>query len=125
NNEGNIAQILLTNLGINKQRLIIESQSRNTFENFRLMKPLLPKSDGVYLLVTSAFHMPRSVAIARKQGVNVIAYPVDYRSNPPEYRQWDFNLFDHLEVLEPAWREWVGLTVYYWTGKTSDWFPKP
>ena len=125
NNEGTIAQTLLTNLGVNKQRLIIESQSRNTFENFQLMKPLLPKSDGVYLLITSAFHIPRSVAIARKQGVNVIAYPVDYRSNSPEYRQWDFNLFEHLEVLEPAWREWIGLTVYYWTGKTSNWFPKP
>lgn len=125
NNEGSIAHILLTNLGVNKQRLIIESQSRNTFENFQLMKPLLPKSDGVYLLVTSAFHMPRSVAIARKQGIEVIAYPVDYRSNTPQYRQWDFNLFEHLEVLEPAWREWIGLTVYYWTGKTSSWLPKP
>lgn len=124
-NEGNIAQTLLTKLGVNKQRLIIESQSRNTFENFQLMKPLLPKSDGVYLLVTSAFHMPRSVAIARKQGIRVVAYPVDYRSNSPKYRQWDFDSFEHLEVLEPAWREWIGLTIYYWTGKTSEWLPKP
>ncbi len=124
-NEGNIAQTLLTKLGVNNQRLIIESQSRNTYENFQLMKPLLPKSDGIYLLVTSAFHMPRSVAIAGKQGITVIAYPVDYRSNRPEYRQWDVDFFEHLEVLEPAWREWIGLTVYYWTGKTSEWLARP
>ncbi|MDX1352138.1 MAG: ElyC/SanA/YdcF family protein, partial [Thiomicrorhabdus sp.] len=78
-----------------------------------------------YLLVTSAFHMARSVGIARMQGVNVIAYPVDYRTNSDNLRIFDFDFFDHLKALEPAWREWIGLTVYYFTGKTNSWFPKP
>jgi uncharacterized SAM-binding protein YcdF (DUF218 family) len=86
------------------------------------MKPLLPKNNGTYLLVTSAYHMPRSIAVARQQHIHVIAYPVDYRSNDLKHRQWDVDFFEHLEVLEPAWREWIGLTVYYWTGKTSEWF---
>ncbi len=119
-----IAEQLLTAVGINKQRLIIESRSRNTYENFSFLSPLLPEKSGQYLLVTSAFHMPRAMGIARKQGVNVIPYPVDYRSNSTAFRQYDFNLFEHLKVLEPAWREWVGLTVYYWTGKTTSWFPE-
>lgn len=123
-NEANIAQFLLTAIGISEDRLIIESQSRNTYENFFYLKRHLPKQNGHYLLVTSAFHMPRSIGIARQQQVNVIPYPVDYRSNTIELRQWDFNLLEHLEVLEPAWREWIGLTVYYWTGKTSEWLPK-
>jgi uncharacterized SAM-binding protein YcdF (DUF218 family) len=76
-------------------------------------------------LITSAFHMPRSVGIARKQGIDVIPYPVDYRSNSEDLRQVDFDLFDHLKALEPGWKEWIGLTVYYWTGKTSDWWPEP
>jgi uncharacterized SAM-binding protein YcdF (DUF218 family) len=123
--EGNIARRLLTAIGIDKNRLIIESQSRNTNENFLLIRPLLPEKTGQYLLVTSAFHMPRAMGIARQQGLNMIAYPVDYRSNRPALHQWGFNLYEHLEVLEPAWREWVGLTVYYLTGKTNDWFPAP
>lgn len=123
--EGHIAQQLLTTIGINNSRIILESNSRNTYENFQLMKPLLPNVDGQYLLVTSAFHMPRAVGIARRENMNVIPYPVDYRSNHPAMRQWDFDLFEHLEVIEPAWREWIGLTVYYVTGKTSSWFPAP
>jgi len=121
--EAYIATTLLTAVGIDEDRLILESQSRNTNENFLFMKSKLPKLHGTYILVTSAFHMPRSVGIARKQHINVIPYPVDYRSNTVALRQWDFNLLEHLQVLEPAWREWIGLTVYYWTGKTSAWLP--
>lgn len=121
---GDIARKLLLSVGINEDRLIIESQSRNTHENFVLLKDKLPTLDGTYLLVTSAFHMARSVGIARQQNINVIAYPVDYYSNKAEFRQWDFSLISHLNVLEIAWREWIGLTVYYWTAKTSEWLPK-
>lgn len=69
---GAIARTLLAAVGIEQDRLIIESQSRNTYENFVLLKDKLAKLDGTYLLITSAFHMPRSVGIARQQGVNVI-----------------------------------------------------
>lgn len=128
--ESVIAETLLTTVGIDPVRLIIESSSRNTYENFKNSKPLLPKfsngeANGTYLLVTSAFHMPRAVGIARQQKINVIAYPVDYRSNHASLRVLDFDLYDHLKALEPAWREWIGLTVYYFTGKTSEWFPSP
>lgn len=119
-----VAEQLLTAVGIQKDRIIIESNSRNTYENFVLVKPLLPKTNGVYLLVTSAFHMPRSVGIARQQGIDVIAYPVDYHSNKPYLRQWSMSLHEHLAALEIAWREWIGLTVYYFTGKTVAWFPE-
>ena len=123
--EGSLARSLLATIGINPDRFIIESKSRNTYENFKFTKPLLPKKDGTYLLVTSAFHMPRSVGVARMHGVKVIPFPVDYRTNSDELRKLDFDFFDHLKALEPAWKEWVGLTVYYWTGKTHNWFPAP
>jgi len=122
--EGEVASKIFNDMGLNPSRLVLENASRNTYENFKNTKPLL-KSNGQYLLVTSAFHMPRSVGIARKQGIDVIPYPVDYRSNSKELRQIDFDLFDHLKALEPGWKEWIGLTVYYWTGKTSDWWPEP
>lgn len=114
---------LLTMVGIDEQRLIIESQSRNTYENFQRLKTLLPKRNGQYLLVTSAYHMPRSVGIAQKQGISVLPYPVDYRSQTTDLRRLDFAIYEQLEKFEPAWREWVGLTAYFITGKTSQWFP--
>jgi len=123
--EGALARTLLTSIGINPNRLIIESRSRNTYENFKFTKVLLPKERGTYLLVTSAFHMARSVGVARMQGVNVIPYPVDYRTNADDLRIFDFDIFDHMKALEPAWKEWIGLTVYYLTGKTNSLFPKP
>lgn len=124
-NEGSLAKQLLTGMGIDSHRLRIESLSRNTYENFKYTKPILPVAHGTYLLVTSAFHMPRSVGIARKFGIHVIPYPVDFRSNSDALRSWNFDLFDHLKTLEPGWKEWLGLTVYYWTGKTANWFPSP
>lgn len=121
--EGRVSMTLLTQAGIDPERIKMENRARNTYENFEMIQPLLPEADGQYLLITSAFHMPRSVGIARKQGVNVIPYPVDYRSSMPEQRYWDFALFAHLETLEVAWHEWLGLTVYFVTGKTSAWLP--
>lgn len=123
--EGAIARQLLTTIGINEQRLIIESMSRNTYENFKYTKALLPNEDGTYLLVTSAFHMPRSVGIARMQGIKVVPFPVDYRTDSENYRTVGFDFNRHLTTLEAGWREWIGLTAYYFTGKTADWFPKP
>jgi len=118
-----IAMSLLNASGVQAQQLIIESASRNTAQNFELIKPLLPKKFGRYLLVTSAFHMPRSVGIARQNYIDVIPYPVDYRSDQPALRTWQLDYLNHMQTFNTAWREWVGLTVYYLTGKTSAWFP--
>ncbi len=120
--EGHIARTLLRRLGVTDNRLIIEGKSRNTWENFNNLKPLL-EPGGRYLLITSAFHMPRSVGIARKLNIQVVPWPTDYRSYKPPYRKVDFDFFDHLESLRPAWREWIGLTAYYLSGKTDAWLP--
>ncbi|MAX53296.1 MAG: hypothetical protein CMH22_15075 [Methylophaga sp.] len=122
--DGQVFQQLFSQAGIDASRLVIEPQARNTYENFQRLKPLLTKPAGTYVLVTSAFHMPRAVGIAKKQHINVIPYPVDYRSNHANNRYWDFDLPAHLAVLETAWHEWLGLTVYFLTGKTQSWFPQ-
>ncbi len=122
--EGEIAARLFADMGLNPTRLILESESRNTYENFRNLQPIT-RPGARYILITSAFHMPRSVGIARQFGMEAIPYPVDYRSNSAALRRVDFDLFDHLKALEAGWREWIGLTVYYWTHKTNEWLPKP
>lgn len=116
---------LLLMAGVPAAQIYIEQNSRNTFENLQNLQQVLPDADGQYLLVTSAFHMPRSMGIARKLGLNMIAYPVDYRSQRSGQRQVDFALFEHLLTLEPAIHEWLGLTVYYLTGKTNQLLPGP
>ncbi len=116
---------LLMMAGVSASQIHIEQNSRNTYENIQNLRQVLPDSDGQFLLVTSAYHMPRSIGIARQLELNVIAYPVDYRSQRGALRQWDFALFEHLQTLEPAIREWLGLIVYYLTGKTSQFLPGP
>jgi len=104
-------------------RVLYERESRNTFENATLSAPLAgDKLAGTWLLVTSAFHMPRSVGVFRQQGWTVLPYPVDYRGQPLE---WDlyFNLSGNLEDLTMAAREWVGLLAYWLSGKTAHLLP--
>lgn len=119
-----LSEYILKNMGIPEKRIITEEFSKNTYENFLMVKGYLPNAEGHYLLITSAFHMPRSVGIARMQEINVIPYPVDYRSFTNKYRSARLDYYGHLFTLEPAVKEWIGLTVYYWTGKSISWFPK-
>ncbi|WP_027858893.1 YdcF family protein [Marinobacterium jannaschii] len=102
------------------ERLTLERQSRNTHENAVLSKPLAEDLDKPWLLITSAFHMPRSVGIFRQQAWPVIPYPVDYYSTEGGYRPIYWRNARDLNI---AVREWIGLTVYYFTGKTNQLLP--
>ena len=105
-------------------RVLFENQSRNTYENALLSAELLGGvPEGQWLLVTSAFHMPRSVGIYRKQGWNVIPYPVDHYSTTETGLKLDPKLWRNLRDLNTAMREWIGLVVYYLTGKTDQLLP--
>ena len=78
--EADFAAAIFESLGTSKARLIMERRSRNTQENAEFSKALVaPKSGERWLLVTSAYHMPRAVGLFRKAGFDVEAYPVDWR----------------------------------------------
>lgn len=109
-------------------RLIYERDSRNTFENAIYSADVLPERADIadekgWLLVTSAFHMPRSVSIFRKQGWAVLPYPVDYYSKPFSISEPNSDLSENMQILSLGVREWLGLTAYYFTDKTDSWFP--
>lgn len=115
----------LQQLGL-ESRVKLESDSRNTHENALFSaKELGGVPKGNWLLVTSAFHLPRSVGIFRHQGWNVIAYPVDYYSVTSNGLRNDPKLWQNLRDLNTAVREWIGLAVYYYTDKTSELLPGP
>ncbi|VIO75317.1 hypothetical protein CI1B_58190 [Bradyrhizobium ivorense] len=122
--EADYAAETFESLGIAKSRLIIERNSRNTVENATFSKALVdPKPGERWLLVTSAYHMPRAVGLFRKAGFKVEAYPVDWRVG----NVFDFaNLaIEGLARTELGMREWIGLVAYHLAGKTDDLLPGP
>ena len=110
---------LFADFGFPRERLVIESQSRDTAENARLSKALVnPQPGETWLLVTSAFHMPRSIGSFRKAGVDVIAAPTDWMvdDNRPLLTM---NAIDRLGRLDLGVHEYLGLIAYWVTGRTS------
>lgn len=113
-------------MGLDPARIRFEDQARNTAENARITFDLAqPKPGQTWLLVTSAFHMPRAMGTFRKAGWNIQAYPVDF-STPPSFK-WEFffNLSRGLMQLSHISHEIVGLIVYKLTGRSQAFFPGP
>lgn len=125
--EADYAGAIFESLGIAKSRLTMERRSRNTLENAEFSKALVaPKAGERWLLVTSAFHMPRSVGLFRKAGFNVEPYPVDWRVGGRD----DLFAFSNVAVdglgrTDLAVREWIGLMAYRVTGKINELLPGP
>jgi uncharacterized SAM-binding protein YcdF (DUF218 family) len=114
-------------LGIPHERITAEEQSRNTVENAVFSHLLAdPKPGERWLLVTSAYHMPRAIAAFRAAGFPIEAYPVDWRTRGPIDAVRPFGSFgDGLRRTDTAVREWLGLAAYRLTGKTTELFPAP
>ncbi|MFV0369732.1 MAG: YdcF family protein [Hyphomicrobiaceae bacterium] len=118
---------LLRDLGVASARLVVETRSRNTFENATLTLPLIGAQPGeTWLLVTSAYHIPRAVGVFRNAGLNVMAFPVDYRLRGPEdLARWFRSLPAGLKRFDLVAKEWMGLIAYRLAGRTTALFPAP
>jgi uncharacterized SAM-binding protein YcdF (DUF218 family) len=112
--------------GVPAARLILETESRDTFENAAKTQDLLKTNDlSNCLLVTSAFHMPRSVGLFRKLGLDVLPWPTDYRTTGRAGLGLDFTQpSTNSQLLTTALREWTGLMFYYLAGRTHAFFPQ-
>lgn len=83
-----------------------------------------PKPGERWLLVTSAFHMPRSIGIFRKAGFDVEAYPVDWRmGGRDDLFSFTNNGAEGLGKTDVAVREWIGLVAYRLMGRTGELLP--
>src|SRR6516165_6194822 len=125
--ESPFALRLLESFGIARDRILLEDRARNTVENALYSKQIVqPKPGERWLLVTSAYHMPRAIGVFRKAGFAVEPYPVDWRTrgSEDELRPF-FSVGDGLRRVDTAVREWVGLAVYWLTGRSSELFPGP
>ncbi len=125
--EAEFAVRLLQSLGVPRERVLVEERSRNTVENAVFSKLIAqPKPGERWLLVTSAYHMPRSVGVFRAAGFPVEPYPVDWRTRGVADAMRPFpTLAEGLRRTDTAVREWVGLVAYRLTGRSSELFPRP
>lgn len=124
--EADMLKPLLNEFMHTPDKIIFENKSRNTFQNAVFTKELIQQKPGeTWLLVTSAFHMPRSVGIFRRQGIEVTPYPVDFDMGPDVQYGLQTNPRASLGHLRKGLHEWLGLLAYYWTDKTSEFFPSP
>jgi uncharacterized SAM-binding protein YcdF (DUF218 family) len=125
--ESNFARRLWRELGVPERRMLFEDRSRNTFENALFTRELVrPHKGEKWLLVTSAYHMPRAIGVFRALRMDPEAFPVDYRTagDATDFRS-PADGADAIVNFETATREWIGLLVYRLTGKTRVLFPGP
>jgi len=118
---------ILEEVGVAPDRLILEQASRNTWQNAVYSKELAkPKPGELWLVVTSANHMPRAMGTFRKAGFAVEPWPVDYRTaGPGDAARFFSSPVEGLRRLDMAVHEWLGLFVYWLTGRSSAFFPGP
>jgi uncharacterized SAM-binding protein YcdF (DUF218 family) len=108
----------LVRLGVLSERIIIEDKSRNTYENAKFSKMIAaPKESETWVLVTSAYHMPRAMGVFRAVGFPVEAYPVGFLGPRAGKHGRNYGVL--------ALREYIALMVYWLCGRSDELFPSP
>ena len=79
-------QFLLA-LGVPEDRIVMEGKSLNTIENMQETRALV--GTARVALVTSGYHMPRALRLARKAGLNAEAFPTDWQVLPTATPWWE------------------------------------
>jgi uncharacterized SAM-binding protein YcdF (DUF218 family) len=120
------ARRLLADLGVPLERVTFEDRSRNTAENATETRELVdPQPGETWLLVTSAFHMPRAVACFRKAGWTIIPVPVDYQTGGTGSIGLTLDPQGNLGAFNLAMHEVVGLIAYRLMGHIDTLWPAP
>lgn len=113
----------LQSIGFDSAQAQFEEKSRNTYENLSLSKELLkPQAGQTWILVTSAWHMPRAAAVMQSVGWqgHVIFWPVDFRTDglirilPP-----DLDVASNMDKTSIALHERLGSLTYRLTGRIN------
>jgi uncharacterized SAM-binding protein YcdF (DUF218 family) len=127
-NEAARARDLMVAMGVARDRVTIEDKARNTDENARFTAAIVhPEASQRWVVVTSAFHMPRAMGVFEKAGFHPIPYPVSFYTSG----RWidDFrptlDPLGNLKTFMLAAHEWIGLAAYYASGRIDHLFPGP
>ena len=110
--------------GVDPNRLIIKEIANNTYQESVAIAQHLKSNGGVWILVTSALHMPRAITLMQSRDIGsgkILPYSTDFRSVYPKF---SFNFsFGNLGKLNSLIHELVGIFVYRITGRTNSFFP--
>lgn len=124
-----VAERLFADLGLDAARIVWEEGSSDTCISARRTRELLrPAADEHWVVVTSAMHVPRTMACFRAAGWRpgrLIAQPADYRTVRGAPNTGSIQVARNLVLLDEATHEWLGLLFYRLTGRTQEWFPAP
>jgi uncharacterized SAM-binding protein YcdF (DUF218 family) len=120
----NLIKPILAGLGVPVQKMLFEETSRTTHENAVMSYKLAHPAPGqVWLLVTSAFHMPRALLTFQKAGWNVLPATTGYLTDGTFSTRLQFNLGEHLMYMAWAEHEYYGLLAYRLMGYTDRLWP--
>jgi uncharacterized SAM-binding protein YcdF (DUF218 family) len=120
--------MIMRMLSVPEEAIWLETESRNSYENALYSRPLLVAADvDEIMLVTSALHMPRSVALFQKQGFTVIPMPTDFLVTEQSWRLVTAPTFmgqlgnvlptvENLQGTTGALKEYIGWVIYRWQG---------
>lgn len=125
--ESDLAVSFLEHWGVPESDIIVDSAARDTMENAVNARTIAaPKPGERWLLVTSAFHMPRAIGLFRAAGFPVEAYPVDYKTGGwADVRAVPSSFIGGFSWLDLAAHEWEGLFVDRLAGRSATLFPSP
>lgn len=122
--DAEVAKQALAFMGVPVDRMVFEDKSRNTHENAAMTAALVhPEPQQKWLLVTSAFHMPRAMGCFRKVGWNVMPAPADYKTSGEWSSRPRLNLAENLLKMTIAMHEYYGLLAYRLMGYTDSLWP--
>ena len=123
--EADGARMLFEQLGLARP-VTYENRSRTTWENAVFLRAqLAPRPGQIWVLITSASHMPRAVGIFRSLGWPVLPWPVGYKTGASAAIEYQEAMPRRLGELDLAAHEWLGLLANRLMGRTSDLLPSP
>lgn len=125
--EADFAQGIFVRLGLSPGRVMLERDSRNTAENAQFTARMLaPREEQRWVLIDSAYRMPRTVGLFRAAGFSVEPYPVDWLTQgKTDYWRFGEKPLDNLSRIDNGAREWIGMLANRLTGKSKTMFPAP
>ncbi len=125
--EADFAKSIFVRLGLAPERVMLERESRNTAENAQFTARMLaPKAEQRWMLIDSAYRMPRTVGLFRAAGFSVEPYPVDWLTQgDADYWRVGERPLDNLSRLDNGAREWIGMLANRLTGKSKVLFAAP
>ena len=123
--ESELARQTLNTMGTDTSRILFEDKSSSTRENALFARKLVNPAPGeVWVLVTSAYHMPRATGVFRKLDWKVLPVPVDHHTGGDLEFDLSLHVLNRLLLSELAIREWASLLLYRIKGWTTDFYPR-